>query len=109
MSMNMHALESESGERKLGELMCGSESSKIEVWARKTDDGGELLDLVEYSWGSGIGWYPQKRLMLDAAQVEHLRGLLEPPKPKPALAAPRLRTAPAAEREGNVIRLAFPA
>ena len=102
----MLAPQSDRGSYKLGELPGSSDESKIEVWSRHSDEEGELLELVEYSWGSGMGWYVQKRLTLDASQVDALRMLLgngitatAPPRPK--------RLAPPVEQEGNVLRLMF--
>src|SRR5687768_6037489 len=93
---------------KLGELPGSSEQDKIEVWSRTAEDGSSLLELVEYSWGSGLGWYVQKRLTLEGGQVAALRALLAPEEQP--LAAPRLRQPlPGVEREGNVIRLPFAA
>lgn len=101
------------GPRLLGELPATSGREKIEVWSRLDEDGTAGLELVEYRWGSGLGWYVQKRVNLDADQVRLLTGLLStltpaeaPTAPPPA---PRLkRTAPATSREGNVISLRFP-
>ena len=91
--------------RKLGELSGSSSQDKIEVWSRETEDGSGALELVEYSWGSGIGWYVQKRVRLDAGQVEALRMLLgadAPPAPLPS------RPVPPLVREGNTVRIVFP-
>jgi hypothetical protein len=63
------------------------------------------MELVEYSWGSGIGWYVQKRVRLDAGQVEALATLLSqrtPMTPRPkAFRPPVVRT-------DNIIQLLFP-
>lgn len=91
--------------QKLADLPGSGEGSKIEVWSRTDAAGETLLELVEYSWGSGLGWYVQKRMTLEAGQVEALRALLGTPAP---LASPGLRrTAPAVSHDGNVIRLSF--
>jgi hypothetical protein len=104
----MLAPRSEPTSCKLGELPGASDRDKIEVWSRTGEDGTSLLELVEYSWGSGIGWYVQKRLTLEAGQVEALRALVG--AAEPALPAPRLRPPTAAAvREGNTIRLSFAA
>jgi hypothetical protein len=92
--------------RKLGDLDGSSSQDKIEVWTRAAEDGSTHLELVEYSWGSGIGWYVQKRMRLDPGQVEALKALLaqtpaEPPRPR--------RTLPPIVRHGSVIQLVFPA
>lgn len=102
----MLAPRSKAGCRKLGELPGRSRVDKIEVWERTEEDGSTLLELVEYAWGSGLGWYVQKRLTLDAGQTEALRALLGPPA---AATPPRpRRPLPPVVREGNVLRVLFP-
>jgi hypothetical protein len=97
----------ENGYRKLGDLPGSSSENKVEVWARSAEDGSSLLELIEYSWGSGLGWYIQKRIVLDAGQVEALRALLG--EETAAVVAPRPnRPRPSVVREENVIRLVFP-
>jgi hypothetical protein len=97
----------ENGYRKLGDLPGASSENKVEVWSRTAQDGSSLLELIEYSWGSGLGWYIQKRIVLDAGQVEALRALLgEEVAAAIAPRAPRLR--PSVVRDENVIRLVFP-
>jgi len=89
----------------LGALPSTDRPEKIEVQSRVAADGSTLLELVEYSWGSGLGWYVQKRVTLDAGQVDGLRALLSPAQ----AASPTVRRPlPAIEREGNVTRLLFP-
>jgi hypothetical protein len=91
--------------RKLGDLVGSSSQDKIEVWSRELEDGSGALELVEYSWGSGLGWYVQKRVRLDAGQVEALRAVLgaEPaPAPTPS------RPLPPVVRDGNTVRIVFP-
>src|SRR5262245_21244307 len=96
----------EDGYELLGELAGASTRHKVEVWSRAEEDGSTGLELVECSWGSGVGWYVQKRVRLDSAQVEALRTLLggtiaSPPRPR--------RPLPAIVREDGAIRLLFPA
>ena len=89
----------------LGELHSGSSQDKIEVWSREAEDGTGSLELVEYSWGSGIGWYVQKRVRLDAGQVEALKAVLgvdAAPAPAPK------RPLPPVVRDGNTVRILFP-
>src|SRR3712207_9333388 len=74
----------EKGHRKLGELPASEGHDKVEIWTRTAEEGGEVLELVEYAWGSGLGWYVQKRMTLDAAQVDALRALLIEDPAKPA-------------------------
>lgn len=109
----MLATRTESGCCKIGELPSASGEEKIEVWSRAAEDGSELLELVEYAWGSGLGWYVRKRLTLDAAQVGALNALLGSRIPAaPAPPAPGLRAhraTPRVQAEENVIRLLFSA
>ncbi len=90
----------------LGELPGASSDSKLEVWQRPGADGQDVIELVEYSWGSGMGWYVQKRMILDAGQARALAALVAPPPAAPER-RPALRQAPSVEREGNVVRLVF--
>jgi hypothetical protein len=90
--------------QKLAELPSACSEQKIEVWSRSDEDGSTLLELVEYAWGSGLGWYVRKRVSLDAGQVEALRSLFAEPKPA---AAPYRRSYPPVERDGNTVRLVF--
>lgn len=97
----------ENSHRKLGDLQDASSQSKVEIWTRAGDDGAPVLELVEYSWGSGLGWYVQKRLRLDAGQVDALKALLtasEPAAPRPQ----RLRPSVVRSADDNVIQLVFP-
>jgi len=90
---------------KLAELPGARADSKVELWSREGEGGEPLVDLVEYSWGSGLGWYVQKRMTLEAGQVEALCAAFAGPDCGPCF---RLkRPAPEMTREGNVIRLAF--
>jgi hypothetical protein len=91
--------------QKLGELPGASSRDKIEVWTATDEDGSAALELVEYSWGSGIGWYVQKRVRLDAGQVEALKALLGTGLPAPP---PPKRAVPPVVRHGNIIQLQFP-
>lgn len=79
----MHAVQFDGDSRKLGELPGSSDTSKVEVWSHADAHGATELELVECSWATGLGWYVQRRLSLDAAQVEALRLLL------PAVAEPQ--------------------
>jgi hypothetical protein len=97
----------ENGYRKLGDLPGASSENKVEVWSRTAQDGSASLELIEYSWGSGLGWYIQKRIVLDAGQVDALRALLgEEVAAAVAPRPPRLR--PSVVRDENIIRLVFP-
>lgn len=96
----------EDGYEKLGELAGASTRHKVEVWRRAEEDGSTGLELVECSWGSGVGWYVQKRVRLDAAQVDALR-LMMAAMPLAARRAHRSR--PQVVREDGAIRLLFSA
>ncbi len=94
-----------SGDRKLGDLPGSSDHDKIEVWERTDEEGNPLLEIVDLSWGSGIGWYVQKRVTLEAGQIEGLKALLSEGAP----VAPRLkRSLPPVIHQENVIRIVFP-
>jgi len=96
----------EDGYEKLGELAATSARHKVEIWSRTEEDGSTSLELVECSWGSGVGWYVQKRVRLEAAQVEALRSLLG----SSAISLPRAgRPRPTIVREEGAIRLLFSA
>lgn len=92
------------GARRLGSVQDASGEQLIEVWSYTDESGADHVELVEHSWGSGLGWYPQKRLSLDAEQIQALRGLLDKvaPPPPPA-SAPRL------QETGRVLYLPFAA
>jgi hypothetical protein len=93
--------------RKLGDLPDAASQSKVEIWTRPGDDGAPVLELVEYSWGSGLGWYVQKRLRLDSGQVDALKtvlGINETAAPRPQ----RLMPAVVRNDSDNVIQLVFP-
>lgn len=98
--------------QSLGELEDASGETKIELLLLPDDDDGSgpKLQLVEYSWGSGLGWYARKRLTLDAEQgaglAALLTGALAPAQQ--ALQPFKKPSRPAVEQDGNVFRL-FPA
>lgn len=101
------------GSQLVGELHHAGDTEKVEVWLRRREDGSPELELVQFLWGSGVGWYVHKSLALDHQQAGALHGLLGPvasePVPVPgheALRRPR-RLLPPVEQEGNVIRLKF--
>jgi hypothetical protein len=96
----------EDGYEKLGELAAASTRRKVEVWSRTEADGSTSLELVECSWGSGVGWYVQKRVRLEASQVEALRSLLGTTTASPPR---RGRLRPTVVREEGAIRLLFSA
>ena len=96
----------EHGYEKLGELPAASTRHKVEVWSRSEEDGSTSLELVECSWGSGVGWYVQKRVRLDSAQVEALRTLMGA---VPVTAPKVRRQLPTIVREEGAIRLLFSA
>ncbi len=107
----MLAPRDENGFTLLGELPAADGLEKVEVQSRTDAEGNSVLELVEYRWGSGLGWYVQKRISLDCGQAEALRAILGAHAATSTAAAPpapRLkRPAPARTQEGNVIRLDF--
>lgn len=82
----------------LAELVAADGRTKVELWLHPGD--APRLELVQYHWGSGVGWYVQQRLALDAEQAAGLAA---------ALAGVSLASSPRprAEVDGNVIRLLF--
>jgi len=81
-------------------------SEKLEVCLAR--EGGETtLRLRVLSWGSGIGWFPQKTLSLEAEAIDPLQSLLKqakaiiqsnPQKRRPSKG--RLLSFPARAQEG---------
>jgi hypothetical protein len=104
----MLAPELSSDRQMLGEVVSASEQTKIEVWSRTDATGASGVELIEYAWGAGLGWYVQKRVALDGGQVALLHGLLGMTLPVAPAAKPLLHR-PLAVREDNVIQLVFPA
>lgn len=94
--------------RSLGEATNAAGDTKVELLLRTEAGSDSRLELVEYSWGSGLGWYSRKRLTLDMEQGAALAAMLSAAfTPKAPLTRPRCR--PAIEQEGDDIRLLFPA
>ena len=92
------------GARRLGEVIDSAGEQMVELWSFTAQDGTDHLELVEHHWGSGIGWYPQKRMVLDADQIASLKTLLD----RVTVTRPAAPNVPAsAEREDNVILLPF--
>jgi len=94
--------------QSLGTLNGATRETKVEVRSRTAEDGSPVVELVEYSWGSGLGWYVQKRIALDGEQVQVLQSLLSTVAPAVETRQPVL-SHPLAIREDNLIRLIFPA
>jgi hypothetical protein len=94
----------------LGELEDACGETKIELLQLPDDGSGPKLQMVEYCWGSGLGWYVRKRLTLDAEQGAGLAALLAAAfAPTQQAVQPfRRPSRPGVDQEGNVIRL-FPA
>jgi hypothetical protein len=93
------------GARRLGEVIDSAGEQMVELWSFTAEDGTDHLELVEHHWGSGIGWYPQKRMVLDADQIASLKTLLDRvtvTRPAPSAPSPAR-----AEHEDNVILLPF--
>jgi len=84
----------------LAELIAADGRTKVELWLHPGD--APRLELVQYHWGSGVGWYVQQRLALDADQAASLKAALAGVSLSPAPAS-----RPRAEVDGNVIRLLF--
>ena len=98
--------------QSIGEIEDARGETKIELVELPDDGSGPKLQLVEYSWGSGLGWYVRKRLTLDSEQGAGLAALLTAAV-APALPSTQpLKTRqqrPLVEENGKVIRLFAPA
>src|SRR5688500_8324575 len=57
----------------VGELYSADNHRKVEVW--RCGAGAEL-EIRQLLWGSGVGWYVQQSLTLDAGQSGGLQALL---------------------------------
>src|SRR5262245_52153404 len=100
----------------LGELNSADGQERVEVRLRSDENGRPTVELAQFHWGSGVGWYLQKTMILDGAQAHAFQALLAPiaasltPPPTPS-AAPRRRAPPRelprVEQDGNVVRLLF--
>jgi hypothetical protein len=60
----------------LGRLEGENEQEKVELVLHHTVEGSASLEVRSLRWGPGIGWYVQKRISLDPAQVQRLDQLL---------------------------------
>ncbi|MFQ5598380.1 MAG: hypothetical protein ACE5GK_10060 [Nitrospiria bacterium] len=61
----------------IGVLAGENEREKIEVLLDRQDPSEARLSLRLLSWGDGIGWYPQKTLMLGPREIGTLETLLK--------------------------------
>jgi hypothetical protein len=63
-------------QRVLGQLEGENEQEKVELVLHHTAEGSASLEVRSLRWGPGIGWYVQKTINLDPAQVHRLDHLL---------------------------------
>jgi hypothetical protein len=107
----------EPGSDLLGEIHGTEGQEKVEVWVRRRADRDVEVELIQFMWGSGVGWYVQKSMTLDGPQARALQALLLPltasaptrmPTPSPPAQRRSPRPQPRVEQDGNVIRLLFP-
>lgn len=63
-------------QRVLGQLEGGNEKEKVELVLHHAAEGSASLEVRSLRWGPGIGWYVQKTIVLDPAQVHRLDRLL---------------------------------
>jgi hypothetical protein len=63
-------------QRVLGQLEGENEQEKVELVLHHTAEGYASLEVRSLRWGPGIGWYVQKTINLDPAQVHRLDHLL---------------------------------
>jgi hypothetical protein len=63
-------------QRVLGQLEGENEKEKVELALHQTGEEPAGLEVRSLRWGQGIGWYVQKTIVLDPAQVQQLNYLL---------------------------------
>ena len=68
----------------------GGPNQRYEVEVSEDGRGRSDLTLRELSWGTGVGWFVQKSIRLEAPQVESLRKALCCLRPQPARCGCRL-------------------
>ncbi|HWO42359.1 MAG TPA: hypothetical protein VNO43_11210 [Candidatus Eisenbacteria bacterium] len=62
--------------RSLGQLEGENVEERIEVIARENPGEAPMLEVRALRWGSGVGWYPHKTLVLTSGQALRLAHLL---------------------------------
>lgn len=60
----------------IGVLEGRNSREKVEVHLIREEGSGERLDIRLFSWGEGIGWYPQKTIALDCREIDALQAML---------------------------------
>lgn len=108
----LSTLHGPAGDRLLGESVSADEQERVEVWLRSGEEGAPAVEVRQYHWGFGVGWYVQKTMTFDAAQagaIAALLGLAGAPAPdsrlSPSLTPTRRRARAVAE--GNTVQLVF--
>lgn len=74
----------------LANLPAAADDERLVVYLVRGADGSSKLSLRQQNWAEGIGWYDQKTLDLEPAQLRMLRSL-----GAPVAQAPRSSDAPA--------------
>jgi len=64
-------------EKLIGVLEGRDRTEKVEVLLNRGQGSEGALSLRLFSWGEGIGWYPQKAIRLDSRQLRTLQTLLK--------------------------------
>jgi len=62
--------------RYLGTAEDASGQTRLEITSRVDQNGATRVELTQFAWGAGIGWYAQKTLALDEQQVGEILQVL---------------------------------
>ena len=63
-------------ESVIGVVEGKDETEKIEILMERDEDQEARLHLRSLSWGEGIGWYPQKTIILNCDEIGKLQTIL---------------------------------
>lgn len=63
-------------ESMIGVVEGRDKTEKIEILMERDGDKEARLHLRSLSWGEGIGWYPQKTIILNCQEIGRLQTLL---------------------------------
>ena len=66
----------DSQEVLLNTIPGGSENDRLAVILCHTNQHGSMIELHQQSWGEGVGWFTQSKVVLDSGQVAQLSSVL---------------------------------